>query len=43
MPFGLKNSPQIFQLLMDIIFSKYSFIFVYIDDILFFLKLFMNI
>ena len=43
MPFGLKNAPHIFQRMMDKIFSKYSFILVYIDDILFFfLKLFMN-
>ena len=34
MPFGLKNAPQIFQRMMDRIFSKYSFILVYIDDIL---------
>ena len=40
MQFGLKNAPQIFQLLMDIRFSKYSFIFVYIDDILVFSKTF---
>ena len=29
MPFGLKNAPQIFQRMMDRIFSKYSFILVY--------------
>lgn len=35
MPFGLKNTPQIFQRKMDKIFSYYSdFILVYIDDIL---------
>ena len=26
MPFGLKNAPQIFQRIMDRIFSKYSFL-----------------
>ena len=36
MSFGLKNAPQIFQRIMDRIFSKHSFILVYIDDILFF-------
>ena len=36
MSFGLKNTPQIFQRMMDIIFSKYYFIIVYIDDIFFF-------
>ena len=40
MPFGLKNTPQIFQRMMDRIFSKYSFILVYIDDILVFSKTF---
>ena len=35
-PFGLKNAPQIFQRMMDNIFGKYSFILVYIDDILVF-------
>ena len=40
MPFELKNAPQIFQRMMDKIFSKYSFIFVYIDDILVFSKTF---
>ena len=35
MPFGLKNTPQVFQRKMDIIFSDYSaFIIVYIDDML---------
>ena len=38
MPFGLKNAPQIFQQMMDRIFGKYSFILVYIDDILVFSK-----
>ena len=38
MPFGLKNAPQIFQRMMDRIFGKYSFILVYIDDILVFSK-----
>ena len=36
MPFGLKNAPQIFQRMMDNIFGKYSFVLVYIDDILVF-------
>ena len=40
MPFELKNAPQIFQRMMYIIFSKYSFILVYIDDILVFSKTF---
>ena len=40
MPFGLKNAPQIFQRMMDRIFGKYSFILVYIDDILVFSKTF---
>ena len=40
MPFGLKNAPQIFQRMMDKIFGKYSFILVYIDDILVFSKTF---
>ena len=35
MPFGLKNTPQIFQRKIDKILSNYSyFIIVYIDDIL---------
>ena len=35
MPFGLKNTPQIFQRKMDKILSDYSsFIIVYIDDML---------
>ena len=34
MPFELKNAPQIFQRMMDIIFGKYSFVLVCIDDIL---------
>ena len=36
MPFGLKNALHIFQRMMDNIFGKYSFILVYIDDILVF-------
>lgn len=37
MPFGLKNTPAVFQRKMDQIFSKYTdFICVYIDDILIF-------
>jgi hypothetical protein len=34
MPFGLKNTSQIFQRKMDNIFKFYKFIFVYVDDIL---------
>ena len=34
LPFGLKNSPQIFQRKMDDIFKEYDFIHVYIDDML---------
>ena len=34
MSFGLKYAPQIFQWMMDNIFDKYSFVFLYIDDIL---------
>ncbi len=33
-PFGLKNSAQAFQRLMDIVCQSLEFIFVYIDDIL---------
>ena len=34
MPFGLKNSAQAFQRLMDSIFGSLSFVFVYLDDLL---------
>ena len=34
MPFGLKNSAQAFQRLMDSIFRDLSFTFIYLDDIL---------
>ena len=34
MPFGLKNSAQAFQRLMDSIFRDLPFVFVYLDDIL---------
>ena len=34
MPFGLKNSAQAFQRLMDRVCQDLNFIFVYIDDIL---------
>lgn len=34
MPFGLKNSAQAFQRLMDIVCQGLEFVFVYIDDIL---------
>ena len=40
MSFELKNAPRIFQRMMDRIFSKCSFILVYIDDILVFSKIF---
>ena len=39
MPFGLKTAPSIFQRKMDNIFKNYySFVLVYIDDILVFSK-----
>ena len=38
MPFGLKNTPQIFQRKMDNIFRNDEFIVTYIDDILIFSK-----
>ena len=34
MPFGLKNSAQAFQRLMDSIFGSRPFVFVYLDDLL---------
>ena len=34
MPFGLKNSAQAFQRLMDSIFGSLPFVFVYLDDLL---------
>ena len=34
MPFGLKNSAQAFQRLMDSVFSNIPYVFVYLDDIL---------
>ena len=34
MPFGLKNSAQAFQRLMDSIFGSVPFVFVYLDDVL---------
>jgi len=34
MPFGLRNSAQTFQRLMDHLFSEYGFCFIYLDDIL---------
>ena len=34
MPFGLKNSAQAFQCLMDGVLRGLSFVFVYLDDIL---------
>ena len=36
MSIGLKNTPQIFQRMMDNIFGKYYFVLVYIDNILVF-------
>ena len=42
MSFGLKKAPQIFQRMMDRIFSKYSFVLVYIDDILTFSQTFQE-
>ena len=34
MPFGMKNSAQAFQRLMDQVFRDLPFVFVYLDDIL---------
>ena len=34
MPFGLKNSAQAFQRLMDSVFRDLAFTFIYLDDIL---------
>ena len=34
MPFGMKNSAQAFQRLMDQVFKDLRFVFVYLDDIL---------
>ena len=34
MPFGLRNAAQLFQRLMDHLFSKFGFVFIYLDDIL---------
>ena len=34
MPFGMKNSAQAFQRLMDQVFRDLRFVFVYLDDIL---------
>ena len=34
MPFGLRNSAQSFQRLMDRLFREYGFTFVYLDDVL---------
>ena len=40
MPFGLKNAPATFQRMMDTVLRKYlhKFYFVYMDDIVVFLK-----
>ena len=42
MSFGLKKAPKIFQRMMDRIFSKYSFVLVYINDILTFSQTFQE-
>ena len=34
MPFGLTNTPATFQRLMDKLFDGWSFVFIYLDDIL---------
>ena len=34
MPFGLRKAAQLFRHLMDHLFSKYGFVFLYLDDIL---------
>ena len=34
MPFGLTNAPATFQRLMDKFFNGWSFVFIYLDDIL---------
>ena len=34
MPFGLKNTAQTFQRLMDRIFKGLPFVFIYLDDVL---------
>ena len=34
MPFGMKNSSQAFQQLMDQVFKNLQFVFIYLDDIL---------
>ena len=33
-PFGLRNSAQTFQRLINEVFSEYPFVFTYIDDVL---------
>ena len=42
MSFGLKKALKIFQRMMDRIFSKYSFVLVYINDILTFSQTFQE-
>ena len=34
MPFGLTNTPAMFQRLMDKLFNGWNFVFIYLDDIL---------
>ena len=34
MPFGLTNAPATFQRLMDKLFNGWSYVFIYLDDIL---------
>ena len=42
MSFGLKKALKIFQRMMDRIFSKYSFVLVYVNDILTFSQTFQE-
>jgi hypothetical protein len=38
MPFGLKNAAQTFKRIMDSLFCIFTFVFIYLDDILIFSK-----